>query len=241
MNRYIDIHSHILPGIDDGSGNTAQSMAMLRLAKEEGFTSILVTPHNKAHGHWANRDTIIKMTAELQYQADKLGYGIKLYPGNELFYRSSIVELLEAEKICTLASSSYVLVEFAPMDDYGYIRDGLYHILSAGYRPVIAHIERYQCMIRKQELIDELIGMGCYIQVNAGSITGKFGYLTQKYTKQILKRGCVHFVATDAHNCEERAPLIHKCAEKLYRKFDNNYVDNLLYKNAQKIIVNEYI
>ncbi len=241
MNKYIDIHSHILPGIDDGPENMQQSLAMLRIAKEEGIGSIIVTPHYKSERHSANRETIINSISELQQKSDAEKYGITIYAGNELYYRSNLKELLEAGCMCTLASSSYILVEFSPMDDYAYIRNGLYHILSEGYRPVIAHIERYRCMLRKQELVYELIGMGCYVQVNAGSIIGSFGYITKKYTLQLLKKGFVHFVATDAHNDKKRAPLMKKCARKLYRRFDKDYVDALLFKNAEKIITNEYI
>ncbi|MDD2971677.1 MAG: protein-tyrosine-phosphatase [Lachnospiraceae bacterium] len=238
---YIDIHSHILPGLDDGAADVAESLNMLKIAYENEITAIIVTPHNKANRHNASKQTIEKRAGELQCYADEHAYGMRIYSGAELYYRSELVELLNQDKVCTMAGSAYVLVEFSPMDDYAYIRDGLYNILSAGYRPIIAHVERYQSVMKDQNVVDTLIDMGCYVQVNVGSVMGRFGFRTKNDAKKLLKNGRVHFLATDAHNATERAPEMKNCIYKLYRKYDEKYIDDLIYKNARKVIENVYI
>ncbi|MDD2970830.1 MAG: protein-tyrosine-phosphatase [Lachnospiraceae bacterium] len=238
---YIDIHSHILYGLDDGSKNVEQSFKMLKIAHENEIQDIIVTPHNKANRHNASKRTIEERMAELQHHADENGYGMHLYAGTEFYYRSELVELLNQKKVCTMADSAYVLIEFSPRDDYAYIRDGLYAILSAGYRPIIAHIERYQAIMKDQSLVDDLIDMGCYVQVNVGSVMGRFGFRTKSDTRKLLQNGRVHFLATDAHNDTERPPEIDSCVRKLYRKYDEKYIDDLIYKNARKVIENVYI
>ena len=238
---YIDLHNHILPGLDDGARDMKQSHEMLKIAYENHISVIVATPHNKANRHNPGKDTIEKYVAQLQEYADEQGYGIRLYSGTEFFYRSELTELLNQQEVCTMAGTSYVLVEFSPLDNYAYIRDGLYNLLAAGYRPIIAHIERYQCVMKDQRLVDELIDMGCFAQVNAGSILGKFGFHTKSDTKKLLKNGRVHFIASDAHTDKERAPELELCARKLYRIYAKAYIDDLLFQNAKKLLANEYI
>ena len=238
---YIDIHSHILPELDDGAQGMAQAREMLKIAYENHISVIIATPHNKANRHNPSRNTIECRAADLQRYADESSYNIQIYTGTEFFYRSELAELLNQQEVCTMAGTSYVLVEFSPLDNYAYIRDGLYNLLAAGYRPIIAHIERYQCVMKDQRLVDELIDMGCFAQVNAGSILGKFGFHTKSDTKKLLKNGRVHFIASDAHNDKERAPELELCARKLYRIYAKAYIDDLLFQNAKKLIANEYI
>lgn len=238
---YIDIHTHILPDLDDGANGMEQAKKMLKIAYENQITEMIATPHNKANRHNPSVKTIKKSVEELQNYADEKEYGIKIYTGTEAFYRSELVELLQEKKVCTMADSSYILVEFSPVDDYAYMRDGLYNLVSGGYRPVVAHVERYQCLMKDQSRVDELMGMGCYMQVNVGSITGKFGFNTKSDTKKLLKNGRVHFIATDAHNDEKRAPEMEKCIQKLFRRYEETYITDLVWNNAKKVIANEYI
>lgn len=239
---YIDIHSHILPVLDDGAKSFAQSLNMLKIAHENNVTRIIATPHYKEHRMVHSVDTIDARMRQLREAVAESGMKeIKIYRGTEIYYHRNVVELLNNQVISTLADTSYVLVEFSPKDEYSYIRSGLYELLSAGYRPVIAHIERYESIMRKMERVEELIRMGCYVQVNSGSIMGKFGFHTKLDTGKLLKHHLVHFVASDAHNDVNRAPLLDKCARKLSRKIGDGYVERIFYGNAKKLLNNEYI
>ena len=166
---------------------------------------------------------------------------IRLYPGNEIYYHSEAVAQALEGGLCTLAGSSYVLVEFNPMDEFEYIINGLYQFLSEGFRPVLAHVERYRCMTSKTDRTEELTGMGAYIQVNAGSIMGHYGLQTKGFARGLLKKDLVHFVATDAHDAKNRAPELEECARFLTKRFGEDYTRELLYENPMKIVRNEYL
>lgn len=241
MSSYIDIHSHILPQIDDGAKNIDMSMKMLRIAQEGGIQSIILTPHNKPMHYNAGPEKIRSLTDELQEAADRAGIKIRLYTGNEIYYRSDILEILEQRKASTMAGSEYVLLEFGPMDDFDYIRNGIFQVLSGGYRPILAHAERYGSVASSVERVREIVKMGCYIQLNAGSIMGQYGFGTKKFTRQILKQGLAHFVATDAHDDIKRKPCLSDCAKYVSKKLGEDYANQIFNENPQKILNDEYI
>lgn len=234
---FIDIHSHILPGVDDGARDTGESLAMLRMAAQEGIRGIILTPHQKPQQHCVSVEGLHKRMAALQDMADGEGLGIKLYPGGELFFRHGLAEELREGRLCTLAGSRYVLVEFYPQEQYGYIRDGLYSLLSAGYLPVLAHVERHEEVCRSRERLEELLEMGCYYQVNAGSLTGNHGFLMKRTAWKVIKEEMAHFVGTDAHRAEgTRAARLAGCARMLEKKCGRGYAGQLLYQNARTVL-----
>ena len=164
MEAYIDIHSHILPQIDDGAENFEMSMKMLRTAYADGTEKIILTPHYKPGHRNAGPGRIYALVEEIKGMMEEEGIQIQLYPGNEFYYHSGVFQKLTEGNGCTLGGSSYVLVEFGPMERYGYIRNGVYEALAGGYRPVLAHVERYDSIFRKPERVEELVKMGCYMQ-----------------------------------------------------------------------------
>ena len=148
---------------------------------------------------------------------------------------------LEEKRVCTMADSDYVLVEFGPMDGMEHIRGGLYQVLSAGYRPILAHVERYENVCKDVGRVEDLIAMGCYIQVNGGSILGKYGLGVKQMLRKLLKKKLVHFVATDAHSSGKRSPEMAECAHYLQKRYGEEYTDRLLRVNPSQIIANRYI
>ena len=241
MEEYIDIHSHILPGIDDGAKNFEMSMEMLQIAQENGIKAIILTPHHKPMGHNAGAEKIRTLAGQLQERAGQAGLEIKLYTGNEFYYSSEMVGELEEKRVCTMADSDYVLVEFGPMDGMEHIRGGLYQVLSAGYRPILAHVERYENVCKDVGRVEDLIAMGCYIQVNGGSILGKYGLGVKQMLRKLLKKKLVHFVATDAHSSGKRSPEMAECAHYQQKRYGEEYTDRLLRVNPSQIIANRYI
>lgn len=241
MEGYIDIHSHILPGIDDGAQNFEMSMEMLKIAQENGIKAIILTPHHKPMRHNAKAEKIRALTGQLQEKAGQAGMEIKLYTGNEFYYSSEMVRELEEKQACTMADSDYVLVEFGPMDGIEHIRRGIYQVLSAGYRPILAHVERYDSVCKDVGRVEDLIAMGCYVQVNGGSILGKYGLGLKQILRKLLKKQLVHFVATDAHGNGRRSPEMAECAHYLKKRYGEEYTDRLLRVNPSQIIANRYI
>lgn len=235
--KYVDIHSHVLPGVDDGAPDMEEALKMLQCAANEGIGKIIVTPHQKPDRRCVSVTGLNKRMNALQEEAQRCGLNIRLYPGGELFFRQSLPEELQSGRLCTLAESRYVLVEFFPQEQYRYIRDGLYSLLAAGYIPVVAHVERYVQVMGSREYQEELLDMGCYFQVNAASLTGKYGFGMKRSAWQLVKRRQVHFVGTDAHRSEgNRAPQLLHCAQLLEKKCGGEYAAQLLYRNAEMIL-----
>lgn len=241
MKTYIDIHSHILPGVDDGAKNIEESMKMLRMAANDGIADIILTPHNKSKRHSAHFFRTAEYAEILRIRLAQENINIKLYVGNEAYYRSGLVWEIEEGRAYTLAGSRYILIEFNPLDNYDYIRNSINEVLMGGYYPVLAHVERYRNVCSKKNAVTELIEMGCLIQVNAGSIMGKFGFGTKQFSRKLLKQRQVHFVATDAHDTKRRTPYLSDCAEYISSEYSESYSRKLFHDNPGCILQDKEI
>ena len=237
----IDIHCHILPGVDDGSPDMETSLAMLQTAISEGTKGMILTPHHKPMHHNVRPDHLIGYTARLMERAHEKGINVQLFPGNEIYYSDSTVSELESGRASTLAGTDYVLIEFHPTDMYKTIHNALYAVQSAGYMPILAHVERYADMAKHVKYVDELLDMGIYIQVNANSVMGKYGLGIRHFTRELLKKHMVHFVATDAHDSGSRAPHLLDCRDYVEGKLGEKYALEIFHDNAMKVLRNEII
>ena len=232
--KYIDIHSHVLPFMDDGARDPEISLAMLRIAEKEGISDIIVTPHYRKGHYKGERRQVDKMLTKMREMMEVEGIHVNLYPGNEIYYHSELEEKLESGVLSTMNDTEYVLVEFSPMEDFMYIRSAMEELFSMGYTPIVAHVERIQCIEKNMEHARTLKQMGCELQVNAASTVGEVGFWCKRFVHKLLREKLVDYIGTDAHNTEKRRPAIKKCAGMLYRKYDREYVDGILYRNAAK-------
>lgn len=233
----IDIHSHILPFLDDGAKSVEQAVSMLKIAKEEGITSIITTPHYYGFRKSMPPEKIQESIDQMQAEISEKGIDITLYAGNEIYYRQDVEEELEKGLINTLAGSRYVLVEFHPGEDYHYINLGLTNLIRYGYRPILAHVERYENLFNKKERIWNIQNSGVQIQINASSVVAKgFGNEYRKRAMWLLKEHIADYVATDSHSDGQRAPKIKECENILQKKAGNIYTQELLGENAQRIL-----
>ncbi len=239
-NIYVtDIHSHILPALDDGAKDWAQAKAMLDMAYRQGIRDIIATPHYMPDSSKGKAQKIRYKVAILQEYADRCGYDMQIYPGNEIYYHEDVTKLLDEGEILTLADSTYVLIEFSPADDVRYIRNALAEIQAARYSPIIAHAERYENLCRKPyDKIDELRQMGIMLQVNMSTIEGHMGRKMKSNAIKMLKLGLVDFLGTDAHSTGKRAPMTEKCISILKRKVPKRYLEDILFANAEEVITN---
>lgn len=235
-----DIHCHILPGVDDGAKSMEQSKEMLDIAYENGIDTIIATPHHMPDGRNVSPTGIKERVAKLQTYADEQDYDMTILPGNEIYYHSDVAEMLDEKQICTLAGTNCVLVEFSPMDESRYIRNSLAELQNMGYAPIVAHVERYMSLLKAPfEKIQELRDMGILIQVNANSIMGGFGKPTKAVVEKLLKNRLVDFIGTDAHSSGTRSPKIRECVEYLSSKYPADYVEDLLFGNAERYIFSQ--
>jgi protein-tyrosine phosphatase len=240
MEGFIDIHSHIIPDLDDGSPNMDQTVNMLRIAYRDGIRSIIVTPHNQRGKYRITNNQIKYHMNELQEYIDSSSLDITLHMGSEIYYSYDTIQLLKENQLLTLAGSKYVLIEFPPTSEYPYIKNGLTELCAAGYFPILAHAERYKNITCDVERFYELICMGVYIQVNAMTITGDNGRPQQIIVNELLKRDYVHFIATDCHSDGIRAPRLFECVDTIRRKYGEAYVDRFLIENPGKVLNKEY-
>ncbi|MBE5878725.1 MAG: protein-tyrosine-phosphatase [Lachnospiraceae bacterium] len=235
----IDIHSHILPGIDDGSADMEETLQMLMTAEQEGITHMIATPHYKENRLQTNPEQIKALLDKVKKACEEQGIAINLYAGNEVYYFSDIEEAVEEGRLLALNEGNRMLVEFNPYADYKRIRNAVDTVRGLGFHPVIAHVERYDCMLKKPDNVEELYDMDAEIQVNAASITGEAGFKSKMFVHKLLKKHLVHYVGTDAHESKKRAPKMKKCASILRKKFGEEYANELLYENALTNIIND--
>lgn len=232
--NYFDIHSHILPQMDDGAESMEEALKMLAIAFREGITHIIATPHYKSGRFSADSGKLQDALSQLQLAAREHDIPVTLYAGNEIYYNSELEGKLQSGALCTMNRTQYVLIEFSPFDGYIYIRNAVEDVLGMGYIPILAHVERYQCMCKDILCVEELKTMGCEIQVNAGSVTGDNGRKVKGFIKRLLKEELVDYIGTDSHNTGGRKPAMQKCAAYLYKKCERAYADALLYGNARE-------
>ncbi len=197
----IDIHSHIIPGVDDGSQDFETSMALLRMAAECGTTDIIATPHVIDVSTTLTWDAIRRHVEALQKAADEQGIPIRIYPGAETELNWDLLELMRKDRgaFC-LAGSRYCLMEMPSLMLPPHLEDIIYELQLMDIVPVLAHPERQMQLMEKPEKLLELLEKGCAAQSNGGSVTGVFGPKVQHNVKQLLKKKVIAYMGSDAHN-----------------------------------------
>ena len=238
---FTDIHCHMLPDTDDGAKDKMQAAEMLRIAWQEGIRTICVTPHYRPHRFPVDEAVLKDRLDWLRQMAARIDKSIRIVRGNELYYSESGLEDLESGKCRTLNGSRYVLVEFSPAAGRGAITGGLSRILSCGFEPVLAHVERYESVMQDWRYVEELRRQGAVIQVNAQTVMGDYGLKAKRGVKKLLKKQLVDVIATDAHSSGRRSPRLKECGEFLEKKFGKDYAEALLLKNPDKILRNEIL
>lgn len=235
---YVDIHSHIIPAIDDGARDEKIAVDMLRMASANGTAHIAVTPHFIA-GSVENCSALIhERCADLQRLAYNEGIDITIHPGSEIFISPDIPELLDKGIICTLNDSSYILLELPMSGMPVYTEDILYDLQLKGLTPIIAHPERNREILKKPDILTGMVNRGILAQVNSGSITGLYGREIRRVAIKLIKMGLIHFVASDAHTCGRRSPSLETAAAIVQRKFGSDTAECLFYKNGMAILEN---
>ncbi len=224
----IDIHSHILHAVDDGSKNIEQSLAMLKEEEKQGVTDIVLTPHYRAD-YLPKSEVVRAKFSELKELAKENGINIGLYLGQEIFVFEDLVKALKDGKVLSVNDGKYVLVEFSSkhvMD----IPETVYMLVNNGYIPIVAHIGRY--FYADADTAKEVKELGGLIQINASSICGPFKF--RRKALSLIKAGLVDFVSSDVHF--DRKNYMFKAYRKVEKKFGKETADKLFTENAKAII-----
>lgn len=236
MERYIDIHCHILPGVDDGAASMEETEEMLRIAHSEGIRCIIATPHYHPRRGHEHPQVLRKKLLQVRKAAEKIDSKFRIYLGTEIYYGQDVAEKLKHGKILSMNRKSYVLIEFSPADSFNYIKQGLQHMQLNGYEVILAHAERYRCLVDYFEYAEHIWKMGIYIQINAGSITGESGRPVKKFVKKLMENDMVFCVGSDAHNAKNRSPRMQKAAAYVTKKYGHEYTEKIFFKNAAGIV-----
>lgn len=231
-----DIHNHILFGVDDGAKNIGQSMRMLDIAYKEGIRAIIMTPHFCRRYFEYSEEKIYRNYIELKEKIAEIYPDLDIHLGCEIYFASDTEDNFRTHSLITMAESRYILMEFDVHILYLNIRNAIIEALQYGYLPIIAHVERYECLIKDIDKVFELSEQGAYIQINASSVTGDNGRITKKFVKKLLKYQMVDFVATDAHRDNKRMPLIANCASYIAKKYGKAYAKQIFVDNPDYII-----
>ena len=241
MNQFVDIHCHILPGVDDGSQSPEETKAMLEKAWDEGIQIMVATPHYHKQRGKNDIDLIKKQLLLTRKLAKEVHPKMQICLGMEIYYGEDVPELLKTGKAVSIRKSRYILVEFSPGDDFQYILNAVRKLQMSGHTVIIAHIERYNCLREDISNVEYLREMGAYLQVNAGSITGSYGRSVKKFLREVLKAHLVQLVGTDAHGPEKRSPKMQEAYKEVVKRCGEEYADQIFGQNDKKVLRNEEI
>lgn len=239
----IDIHTHILPGIDDGAQDIYDTLEMASMAAEIGVTAMVATPHCNIPGMFDNYfgDAYVEVFKQASEAIRREGIPVKLLPGMEAFATYDLPDLLVDGKIMPLNQSRYVLIEFSFEEDPDYASDILRRVKAVGGNPVIAHAERYEFIQEDPSLVWKWRNLGYVIQVNKASFLGKFGSRAQNTAYRLLRHNLVSVVASDAHRPYQRTPYLLDAYEELNLEYSEQELNVWFLENPGRICNNQPI
>jgi protein-tyrosine phosphatase len=238
-NGFIDIHCHILPGLDEGACHIEESLNMLKIAEEDGISGIVATPHIMSGVYNNTRETIMKAVSELK----KMTNGFPLYSGSEVRICIDLVSRIMNNELPLINDKRYLLLELPvyaipPID----VLENIIKSLTANnITPIVAHPERNVIILKNIKIMEQLIMYGAYSQITAMSIMNPPSSDIQKATLKMIRKGYVHVVASDAHNGKNRPPILSDAYMKIKREFDEHEARRLFIENPLKIIQGEGI
>lgn len=232
----VDLHCHLLPGVDDGSKSMEISLRLAREATENGVTHALLTPHHM-NGHYINhKQDVIQRTAEFQEQLKKHNIPLTVFPGQEVRINGNLLTALDKDDILFAdTGNKYLMLEFPDDDVPHYTNQMIFDLQQRGIVPVIVHPERNTKIMAKPDLIYKLLEKGCLSQITASSYVGTFGKKVEKFSRQLIETGQGYVFASDAHNLPGRKYEMKQAFIKLNQEFGST-ITKQYQKNARTII-----
>lgn len=236
MSNFVDIHHHLIYGVDDGARSFEHMQQMMHKAVDEGVTDILCTTHVTPGHKPFPSETYLEHMAEGQAYIGQEGLNLRLHTGCEILYTEATARLLTEGHIPSLAFSDAVLVEFTPDMSYRELAEAATSIGMAGFNVVFAHVERYD-VLRNLKLVRELRDdYGVYMQMNANTVTTKKGFFTERWVRHMLEEGYIDCIGTDAHNTSFRPCNMKMCYDMLSGRFGKEAADDLCGGFARRLI-----
>ncbi|MDB2116101.1 tyrosine-protein phosphatase [Clostridium paraputrificum] len=235
----IDIHSHILPGIDDGAKNINMTLHMIKMAVESGTKDIVATPHFcRGYGETPYNE-VKNLVGEFNKLSKGEGLDINIHYGQEVYYSEQIIDDYKSGLIGTINDSRYMLIELPMRSFDSDTLEVIYELQVKGVIPILAHPERYRPIIEKPDRINKFIKEGFLFQMNSGSIEGQFGNSVKKTAEILLDNNIYNFIGSDAHNDTNRCTGIDRGIELAKKKSKIN--EELFRESGRRLLNNEDI
>jgi protein-tyrosine phosphatase len=238
---FVDIHCHLLPGIDDGAKDLDESLAMARVAVEDGTTTIVATPHQLGNFGHNRGDDIRRRVGEVQQTLDREQIPLKVLPGADVRIEPDMIAGLASGDVLTLGDHrSHVLLEL-PHELYLPLEPLLAELARRNIVGILSHPERNMGILRQPNVLPPLVEAGCLLQVTAGSVCGTMGDVCQEFSEWLLAEGMVHFIATDAHGQRSRRPLMRRAFERVAELTDESTAIALCSENPGRVAAGEAV
>ena len=232
----IDIHSHILPGIDDGADTLDDSLNLVRELASQGFTDVIATPHyivdtTYVSPHYNNLELLDSLKNALIAE----NINMNVYLGNEIYINEDIVDLLKSHKLSSMNDSKYLLVELPMTGVYPNYEDVLLDLNHAGYQVILAHPERYSSFQDDFDLPASLHEAGILLQCNFGSVIGRYGKSAKKCITKLMKQKMIFAFGSDIHRCHNE-PIFAKARDKISKYYNERELKRILIDNPKSIL-----
>ena len=242
----IDIHSHIIFGVDDGAKDESSTLELLRDSYNQGVRTIIATPHRRKKMFETDINIIYQNFEETRELAKKVADDLVVHLGSEIYYQEGELKNIEEKKYPTLANTDYILIEFNYGISYRELNQVLRNILLLGLTPIVAHIERYDCLAEDLGRVEELVDIGCLMQVNTSSVLkpklfGDKRKIYKKRARAYLDMNVVAFIASDMHDIERRPSYMKQAYDIVLEKYGKNRANRLFKTNAKKLLNNETV
>ena len=236
MEGIIDIHCHIIPGVDDGVRTFEECREVLEMEYAQGVRTIVATPHFRRTMFETPFDKIQAQYKIVKAVAGRVETGIEIILGCEYYTDLEMVDNLNSKARPTIGDTAFVLVEFSENVKFSLMRARVYELICNGYEPIVAHAERYKILVEEMAYVEELVALGARIQLNAGSIIGTEGWKIKRFCKKVMREDYLYAVGSDAHDADRRPPYMGRCATYMEKKMGRDYAQKIMKDNPQNII-----
>lgn len=237
-----DVHCHILSKVDDGAKSLQESLDMVKLAYEDGIRGIVATPHKNHPIDFKPKSTIEESYNIINEKINQIYKDFTLVLGSELYITKNYLEILDIEGAnYTINNTNYIMVEFDRGVTFEFITEVVHELIVRGYKPILAHVEMYDVLVRKITNIYKLRNQGAYIQLTGSSVSGKRGNKIKNFSSKLLKKNAVDFIVTDAHGINHRRPILSESYQIVSGILGTEKTDIIYKKNPKLLIAGESI
>lgn len=233
--KLIDIHTHLIPNVDDGADSIEETLKLAQAAVDEGIKHTVLTPHHNKYWVTNEKEKVLRLTKKVENVIDEAGIPLSVSPGQEIRMNGEFLEELFNDNYLSIdANGKYYLVEFSWQTFPSFAKDYLQQMLDADIIPVIAHPERQQPFIENPNILRDLINMGCLSQITATSIIGGYTEEIRHTAFQMMRENLIHVIASDAHDTVVRPYNLNYALQILKTEFGKEYAEYLI-QNAERI------